>query len=69
MNNDIKDICSILWEIEKKYDLMELRINGVNVWPNIRMNLYYDITQKCGIFEEAHRNKVKYNKLKEYFTL
>ena len=69
MNNDIKDICSILWEVEKKYDLMELRINGVNVWPNIRMNLYYDITRKCGIFEEAHRNKVKYNKLKRVFYI
>lgn len=64
MDNNIKEICNKLWDIEKEYKLIELDIGGVKVWQHIRMDIYYSITRKLGIFEEAHRNQQGNNKFK-----
>jgi len=47
----IKNICEKIWEIERKYDLLNQQIQGVYFWKLIRFQLYKNITRSAGIFE------------------
>ena len=50
----VSGLCRLFWEIEEKYNLPAFRIAEVYVWPLVRMNLYYELTQKIGLFGAAH---------------
>lgn len=50
----IQQICECFWEIEAKYSLLAWEVNGIFPWPLVRMQLYYSITQKLGLFGAPH---------------
>lgn len=61
----VKKICEKIWEIEKKENLFSYSIDGIYLWELIRMDIYYEITEKLGIFGIAHsEKKSKIKKLK-----
>jgi len=66
----IKKLCEFIWELEKKYDLLDLQLNGVWIWQFLRITIYYEIGQKIGLIEKPHTyfsaSKKKYRK---YFSL
>ncbi len=52
----VKRICEAFWKAESDRDLLEKEDNGVFFWRLLRFPLYYDIVQKCGIFDAPHPN-------------
>ncbi|WP_291857681.1 hypothetical protein [Marinilabilia sp.] len=40
--------------VEEKYDLFNLQINEINIWPIIRFNLFSLLLQKCCNTQESH---------------
>lgn len=59
-----EELCSILFKIEKKYNLLDLDISGVKIWQSLRMELYYLIAVEANIEEQAHTKLTKLDKLK-----
>lgn len=51
---DVKAICELIWELENKYDLLNLKISGVFVWQYIRVQVYYYIAERAGVFIAPH---------------
>ena len=49
---NIKNLCEYIWYLEDKYDLFNLEINGVHPWAAFRMDLYYEIGKRHGIFDK-----------------
>lgn len=56
----IKDICDILFSLEKKYDLNHVKIQGVYVWQLIRIYVYYEISRKIEVFGSPQQGKVTF---------
>jgi hypothetical protein len=54
MGMSIKEVCEFFFSLEKKYDLLEFEIDGVKPWQFRRMALYYELSEKSGILEQAH---------------
>ena len=52
--SSVKELCEKIWDIEEKYDLFNKEIKGVYFWKLIRMPLYYEITKKIEIYDQAH---------------
>ncbi len=50
----IPDICETFWEIEARHHLLDWQINGVAVWPLMRMSTYYETTRATGLFDAPH---------------
>ncbi|MEC7864222.1 MAG: hypothetical protein VYB55_04085 [Bacteroidota bacterium] len=48
----IKELCEYIWFLEEKYDLFNLEINGIHPWAAFRMDLYYTIGKKFGVFDK-----------------
>lgn len=46
----VKDICQKIWGLEQEFGLLDLEMRGVKVWQFLRMNIYYEIAQKTGVF-------------------
>lgn len=63
----IKGLCEYIWYLEDKYDLLNLEINGVYPWAAFRMDLYYEIGRKSGIFDK--RLAFKISKTKKIINL
>jgi hypothetical protein len=52
--SSVKELCEKIWDIEEKYNLFNKEIKGVYFWKLIRMPLYYEITKKIKIYDQAH---------------
>ena len=66
----VKKVCEKIWEIEEEERLFEISIDGIYLWELMRMQIYYLITQKLGVFDEPHEaKKNKFEKLKYGFLL
>ncbi len=50
----VEEICECFWKVEKELDLINWKINGVSIWPLIRMHLYGLLTQEYGVFDPPH---------------
>ncbi|PCI21433.1 MAG: hypothetical protein COB62_03690 [Piscirickettsiaceae bacterium] len=61
----IKDVCEIFWDLEKKYDLLDLSIQDVKVWLVVRFKLYRDLTELVGWQEQAHSKNTNLDVLKK----
>ncbi len=55
---DIPTICECFWEAEQKFSLTRFAIDGIYVWPLIRMQTYYRLTQLVGIYDAPHPNHI-----------
>lgn len=66
----IKELCEYIWYLEEKYDLFNLEINGIHAWAAFRMDLYYLLGKKYGIFDERQSMKLsKKDKAINFFHL
>ena len=50
----IERICQCFWDTEDRLGLREWDVHGVHPWPLMRMQLYYSITQRVGLFDPPH---------------
>ncbi|MEY2635179.1 MAG: hypothetical protein RIS75_1119 [Actinomycetota bacterium] len=50
----VEEVCEEIWRLEDKFKLLDLNVIGVNVWPLIRMPVYYRTATACGFFDEPH---------------
>jgi len=57
-NKTIKEVCDILFSLEEKYDLNQMKIQGVYAWQRIRIYVYYEISRKIGVFGSPQQAKV-----------
>ncbi len=55
----IKSLCQYLWELEKDLNLLDLKIDGVNVWLLLRMKIFEEISIKSGIYDKFHPANTK----------
>ncbi len=55
---NIKEICDIIFSLEKKYDLNHMKIQGVYAWQLVRVYVYYEISRKIGVFGSPQQGKV-----------
>ena len=65
----IKDICEVFWLLERKYNLLEFEIDGVKPWQFRRIQLYYMISEKTKVLEQAHAKLTKKDKIFSLFGL
>ncbi|PKL90948.1 MAG: hypothetical protein CVV21_10415 [Candidatus Goldiibacteriota bacterium HGW-Goldbacteria-1] len=49
-NHSVNDVCGFFWNIEKKYNLLNRSINGIYIWQALRIDVYYKLTAKIGLF-------------------
>ncbi|MBA6291507.1 hypothetical protein H4J58_00640 [Colwellia sp. MB3u-70] len=52
--NNVKDLCDFIFLLERKYKLLDLKLNDVYIWHYYRMNIYYQLAVRCGILEKPH---------------
>ncbi|MHA1540134.1 MAG: hypothetical protein ACTSXQ_06635 [Alphaproteobacteria bacterium] len=73
----VEDICTFIWGLEKKYTLLNWQVDDVYIWQVIRMQLYYALVQKTGVFKNPHPNAARsqrqkiafiFKSLRAYFT-
>lgn len=65
MEITVKEICEKFWDIEEKYELNHMMIQGTYPWQLIRVYLYYEIARKLGVFESAQQASIsKTDKIK-----
>ncbi len=57
MNYSIDYIQKKILDLEKKHDLLNLKIGNVKIWQATRTFIYYEIAQKTGAFDEMHTVK------------
>lgn len=76
MGKSIKDLCEFFWHLEEKYELLDFEIDGVKPWQFRRMSLYYELSERSAILEQAHPDQKKLlyrstfkDKLKTLFRL
>jgi hypothetical protein len=51
----IKQICKLIWQLEKSYQLLDYEVHGVKIWQYCRMLIYYELATKAGLFKEPHQ--------------
>ena len=68
-DKSIKKLCEFIWNLEDKYNLLELEISDVKPWQFRRMALYYFFSEKSGILEQAHVRLSILDKLLSLFML
>lgn len=67
MADTVKDICNIFFELEEKYKINFLEIQGVYPWQLIRIFLYYHITGKKKLFGSAQQQRLTlFDKVKSF---
>ena len=67
MTFTVKEICERIWELEEKYELNHMEIQGTFPWQIIRMYVYYEITRKTQVFESAQQASLSlFDKIKSF---
>jgi hypothetical protein len=57
MSNSVKTLCEAIWALESKFDLTNQRRLNIPFWNMVRMNVYYALAKRLGIFGEPHPYK------------
>ncbi len=52
---DVRHLCRTLWELERRFDLLDLRAGDVKIWQAARMAVYYELAQATGVLEPPQR--------------
>lgn len=63
MSKSIQDVCHIFWELENKYNLLDIELHSVKSWQLIRFKLYRKIVEIIQIQEKAHTVLTKPQKI------
>src|SRR5690606_29617975 len=56
-NETVRDLCNTMFDLERKYDLLNFEIEGVKVWQYMRVPIYYYLAERIGIFQAPHVRK------------
>ena len=63
----VGDICDFFFSLEEKYNLNYQEFQGCFAWQLIRIYLYYNITQKIGIFGAPQQKTISlFDKIKSF---
>lgn len=54
----VEEVCDILFSLEKKYDLNQMKIQGIYAWQLVRIYVYYEISRKIKVFGSPQQAKV-----------
>ena len=57
-NKTVKEVCDTLFSLEEKYDLNQMKIQGIYAWQLVRIYVYYEISRKIGVFGSPQQAKV-----------
>ncbi len=53
---NVKELCEFIWYLENRYRLLDFEIEGVKPWQAHRIEIYYDLARKIGVFSSSvHR--------------
>lgn len=50
----VRELCELIWSLEREFNLLDLDVSGVKVWQYTRMEIYYHLAELSGVFIEAH---------------
>lgn len=50
----VQSLCEFIWALEEREDLLNWTVQGVHVWPLIRMPVFYMLSEKTGLYQQAH---------------
>lgn len=50
----VRELCELIWSLEREFNLLDLDVHGVKVWQYTRMEIYYHLAELSGVFIEAH---------------
>lgn len=65
----VEKLCEMFLQLENEFDLLDIEIQGVKVWQYMRMQIYYTIAEKSGVFQTPHAQKQTiYGRLKKLLT-
>ena len=67
MQPSIKKICEMIWQLEERYHLLDMDIDGVKAWQAQRMTLYSQIAVRSELFSQVHAPTSGTEKLKGLF--
>ena len=70
-NLSISNIVEQILEVENKYDLFNLSIDGIKIYQHLRMILYYEVTRQLNIFStqtQSPRNIDRLSNFVSYLT-
>jgi hypothetical protein len=67
----VKELCELIWEAERRFDLLAWKINGVYLWQAKRMFFYYSLAQQASVLELPHQKPISgyLNRLKSWAAL
>jgi hypothetical protein len=54
----VKELCEVIWEAERRFDLLSWKVNGVHLWQAKRMAFYYSLAQKACVLELPQRKPI-----------
>lgn len=67
MSFGVKDICTVFFDLEEKYNLNYCEIQGCFPWQLIRMYLYYDIARRLNTFGSPQQKSLSlFDKIKSF---
>ncbi|MDD3019694.1 MAG: hypothetical protein PHX61_01780 [Alphaproteobacteria bacterium] len=53
-DRSVEGVCSLIWDLEREFDLFSKEEDGVYFWRLVRFHLYYSMVQEIGIFGAPH---------------
>lgn len=54
MELSVATACRAVWATETQLALLDWRINGVHIWPVIRMRVFHELSRRSGIHGDPH---------------
>jgi len=53
----VKELCELMWEAERRFDLLTWKSHDVYVWQALRMNVYYLVAAQTGVLERPQKSE------------
>jgi hypothetical protein len=57
-----EDLCKYIWQLEDKYNLLDLEISDIKIWQYKRMQIFYLLSRKIGLYQMPHSKQSKSEK-------
>ncbi len=68
MTVSIQKICELFWQLEERYDLLDMQIDGVKAWQALRMHLYSQLAVRAKLFTQIHAPTSRREKLTGFLS-
>jgi hypothetical protein len=50
----VAGVCEAIWDTERELSLLDWQVDGVSVWPLVRMRVFHDLTRRSGLLGDPH---------------